>query len=154
MAAVAALFLVGVLTGALGMVVYDKRFADRDPVAQGPPPEGRGPRPGGWDRRMRGFGERMFAELGLREEQREAIDAIVAESREESERLRREFGPRLREHMRQTRERIREVLDEEQRERFDAMLRQQRRRADRFFMGRPEGPREPPGPPPHESGDR
>jgi len=148
MAAVASLFLVGVLTGALGMFVYDSR------KASGPPPPGpalheRGPR-GGPDRGhgRRGFGERLFRELDLSEEQRAAIDTIVAESREEGERLRREFGPVLREHMRRTRDRIREVLTAEQRERFDALDRQQRRRSERFLLGRPDAPGGPsPGPP-------
>jgi Spy/CpxP family protein refolding chaperone len=144
MAAVAALFLVGVLTGALGMYVWESRTSD-GPPRPGPGMHERGPRGGpGWGRGGRGFGERLMRDLDLSEEQRTAIDTIVAESRAEGERLRREFGPVLREHMQQTRERIREVLTEEQRERFDALNREHRRRAERFLLGRPEPPPEPP----------
>jgi Spy/CpxP family protein refolding chaperone len=118
LALVFTLFVVGVCVGALGMHLYDAHWK-------------RGPEPPGGER----FIARLERELNLTDEQRQRIDEIVEESRREGDALHREMLPRVHEHMRATRQKIREVLTREQRARFEELNREHRRRAEHFFLG-------------------
>lgn len=137
---VAALFLAGVAVGALGMHLY---YANQQPW-----------RPD-WDRDRHtpgAFARAMQEELELTPEQIERIGQIRAEAREQSEAFRREVAPQVRQHMRETHERILEVLTPEQRDRLEEMRKEHRGRVERFFLGegshgRRHGPRRG-GPPP------
>ena len=128
------LFVVGVLIGVLGTHLYYARML-RDP--------GR-PRAFMAERQAR----RMHQELDLTADQRERIDAILAERHVEIEALRRELAPQVRASVERTRELIQEVLTLEQRERFDELHARHPRRWDHFLMG--HGVRPPPRRPPHD----
>jgi Spy/CpxP family protein refolding chaperone len=135
-AAVLALFLVGIGVGILGTHLYLLH-------ARGPAD---GPAPG-----AARFHARMERALDLTEEQKRQVRAILRDSRREADALHREMLPRVRAHMEATADRIREVLTPEQRERFDEFRRRQGRRAEHFFLGsgrRPHGPSRPRRPPP------
>lgn len=126
LAALAGLFVVGVVSGSLGAHLYYARALDRPP---GPPPL--------FDRPM---GPRLERHLELTPEQRKQLREILDESRREAEAMRRELAPRMREVMTRSERRIREILTPQQQERFDELRRRQRRRSDRFFGG-PDGRR-------------
>jgi len=130
MAAVLSLFVVGVLVGGLGVHVWHVR-ADGLPRVDRPVHGG--------DRDARGhervIGQRLMDELELTAEQRTQVEAILEESRAEAEALRRDVGPRLREQLQRTHDRIVEVLTPDQRERFEALRRRHRPRAERFMLG-------------------
>lgn len=125
---IAALLVSGVAIGALGMHLYHERVALPPPGPAGPPPL-EGPRRGGFLLRD------MESTLDLTAAQREQIRGILRESRETSEAMRREFRPRLREHMERTLEQIDDVLTEDQRRRFAELRRRHRGRAERFLLG-------------------
>jgi Spy/CpxP family protein refolding chaperone len=130
----AALFLVGVLVGGLAMRLLDAS----DPWRPVP-------------RRAERFIERLNHELSLTPEQHGRIERIMVESHAEADALHEEMLPRVREHMRHTRERIRAVLTPEQQAEFDRLFERHRRRAERFLVGEgpPRHPRRPgTGPPP------
>jgi Spy/CpxP family protein refolding chaperone len=130
--AVLALFVVGVGVGVLGTHLFYAQQIRRHG--------------GGGAFGVHRFVARLERELNLTADQSRRIDEILGQSRMESDALRRELLPRVREHMRQTRERIREVLSPEQQARFDELQRRHGRRAEHFFLGR--GGRRPHGPPP------
>lgn len=143
---VAALFLSGVAIGALGMhLYYWQKLGARGPG--GPMPHG--PMMIGW----------MERELDLSPDQREAIREILADSVRRSGELRHEMRPRIEGLMRETSERIAEVLTTEQRRRYEELRSRQRQRFDSGFLGPPGGPRRPgagpwrhrTGPPPPSS---
>jgi Spy/CpxP family protein refolding chaperone len=125
--ALAALFVLGVVSGALGAHLYYARSLERPP---GPPPFLAPP-----------MGHRLERQLQLSLEQRQELRRVLAESRHEAEALRRDLAPRLREMRQRTDERIRELLTPEQRERFERLQHRLRHRSDRFFGG-PGGRRE------------
>jgi hypothetical protein len=128
MAAVLGLFVVGILVGALGYHLWlgPHPFAGG---ALGP----RGPmgHPGS-------FAEHLERRLGLSPEQKEQIEAILAESHAEAEALREELLPQVRAHMERTHDRILEVLTSEQREEFETLRSRHRGSAERFFLGHPK----------------
>lgn len=130
--AVLALFVVGVGVGVLGTHLFYTQQIRRHG--------------GGSEFGAHRFLTRLERELNLTADQSRRIDEILVQSRLESDALRLEMLPRVREHMWQTRERIREVLGPEQQARFDELQRRHGRRAERFFLGR--GGRRPHGPPP------
>lgn len=124
--AVLAVLLLGIVVGVLGThLFYAQRFRE----------------PGRWSE-MAGdfFARRLERELNLTEEQRQAIDQIMAESRVEGFALREEMRPRVSAMMRRTSERISEVLTPEQRQRFAELQEKHRGRAERFLLGPPGGP--------------
>lgn len=125
--ALAALFALGVLSGALGAHLYYARALERPP---GPPPFV-----------GRFAGPRLEHRLDLSAEQRLQLREILEDTRREAERLRHELAPRMREVMERSDERIREILTPEQRERFAELRRRQRGRSDRFLGGSDEHPR-------------
>lgn len=137
---VAALFLSGVAVGALGMHLYYWQRLESSAGPGGGPVHA--PMMMGW----------MERELELSAEQREEIRAILADSMRRGGEMRRELRPRVEELMRDTSDRIAEVLTEEQLERFQEMRTRQRHRLERGFLGPPGGGRGPhrrrPGPPP------
>ena len=102
-----AAFVLGVAAGGFGVSVLQSRWGWQGPWG--------GPR---FQQRML---HRLDRELSLTAAQREQIDAIVRETRQEVARLREELGPRFRDVRLRTRVRIREVLDPAQREKFDAL---------------------------------
>lgn len=119
LAALAGLFAVGVVSGGLGAHLYYARALDRP---AGPPPM------------FTGFmGPRLERHLDLTSEQRRQLREILDDSRLESDTLRRDLAPRMRDVMERTERRIEEILTPEQRERFAQLRRHQRRRAERFF---------------------
>jgi len=122
LAVVAALFVVGICVGALGMHLFEAHQV-------------RAPAPPGGER----FIARLERELNLTDEQRRSIDAIVEQSRREGDVLHREMLPRVREHMRATREKIRDVLTPAQQIRFEELNRENRRRSEHFFLGAGRG---------------
>lgn len=90
------------------------------------------------------FAGRLERELALTAEQRDAIYAILEETRHEAGSLREELRPRVAALMEESAERISQVLTPEQRERFAELRREHRGRAEHFFLG-PPGPPGPPG---------
>jgi Spy/CpxP family protein refolding chaperone len=83
----------------------------------------------------RGFEGQLRRELHLSREQVAQIRAILDDGHAESERIRGELAPRIREHMERIHDRIMDVLTAEQRERFDELHERHRRRADAFLLG-------------------
>lgn len=116
LAAVAALFLAGVLVGGLAVHLY---HGSTVPAPAPPPERGRGPGP--WELVSARFIERLDAELDLTPEQRAEIERLMAQGRRELEDLRRELRPRVEQSIRLTRERIRGVLTPEQARVFDEL---------------------------------
>lgn len=152
LAVVAALFLSGVAIGALGMHLhYWRTLAPRHGGFLHSPPPGSAPAAPpsmtiGW----------MERELDLNAEQRDAIREILTDSMRRGGEMRRELRPRVEELMRQTSERIAEVLTDEQRRRYDELKRRQGDHFERGFLGPPggRGPmRRRPGPPPRRHAD-
>jgi Spy/CpxP family protein refolding chaperone len=85
----------------------------------------------------------MEERLDLTDEQWEKVQAILKESRDESEAIRQELRPRLEKSLKSTQERIGALLTPAQRKIFDALVKEDARRARRFFL---EGPPPPRGP--------
>ena len=133
-AAALSLLVCGIVIGALGTFVVLQRphplDGMRPPPQQPPPPQ---PPP---------FTREMEERLNLSEDQRQKIQTILRESREDSEAIRRELRPRLERNLKATQDRIGEILTPEQHKTFDELVRQNARRAQRFFL---EGPPPPPG---------
>ncbi|MDX1500880.1 MAG: hypothetical protein R3325_00860 [Thermoanaerobaculia bacterium] len=137
LAAVAALFVTGVLVGALAThLFYTQRLL----------------RPEGAPRAMvmgRLFSRQLERSLELTPEQAEQVEKIVRDSHAEADRLRRETFPRVRQIVDEAAAEIEAILTEEQRERFRELRRRQRDRAEQFLLGPPgPGRRRGPGPPP------
>ena len=142
-AAALSLLVCGIVIGALGTFVVLSRPHPLDgmrPPPQQPPPQQRPP-----------FTREMEERLNLSENQRQKIQAILRESRDESEAVRRELRPRLEKNLKTTQDRIGEILTPEQHKTFDELVRQDARRAQRYFL---EGPPPPPGPPPDDGPPR
>lgn len=135
LAAVGALFLVGVLVGALGMHLYVASSAP----PPGPPTRAGSEFRGGWRLAPGRTLERLSRELELTPEQRGEIGRILREEREELESLRRELRPRVEGRLERTRERIRSVLDPDQVDRFDEMRPLRPPRGRRPGPGRQDG---------------
>ena len=136
LAAALSLLVCGIVIGALGTFVVLQRPHPLDgmrPPPQHPPP----PQPPPFTREME---ER----LDLSDDQRQQIQAILRDSREESEAIRRELRPRLEKNLKATQDRIGAVLTPEQHKTFDELVRQDARRAQRFFL---DGPPPDDGPP-------
>lgn len=98
-------FVLGALVGALGFGAVQARWGWRAP---------------GWEARGARLLRQLDRELTLTPAQREQVETILRETRQEFGRLREEVGPRFREIRERSRARIREVLDPAQREKFDA----------------------------------
>lgn len=113
LAAVAALFLVGVLVGVLGThLFYVQRLRQ----------------PGG----MAELGTSVFAgqlerRLDLTSEQEREVERILAQTRSEAQALRREIVPEIRAILERTHERLDRVLTPEQRRELQELRRRQRR---------------------------
>jgi hypothetical protein len=121
-------FGLGAVCGAAGFGLYHVRFGDwRAP-----------------DRETR-FQDRILSrltkQLGLREEQRQKVEAVLKETGQEFTRLRDEIGPRFREIRSRSQERIRALLDAAQQTRFDALAQNWDRRIEGW---RGRGPGEAP----------
>jgi Spy/CpxP family protein refolding chaperone len=129
MAAALALVAAGIAIGALATFIVLQR-----PGGPGAPPAPPPPPPP--------FTREMESQLDLSEHQWTQIQAILGESRQESDAIRRELRPRLEKSLEETRARIGALLTPEQRMRFEELVREDRRRAERFFL---EGPPPPPG---------
>jgi hypothetical protein len=139
-AAAVALVVSGVVIGALGTFLALQRPGWHDAMRppRPPPPPPRGP-----------FTREMEERLDLSDEQMKGVQAILRESREESEAIRRELRPRLESQLDKTRARIAALLNPEQRAKFEQLVQEDRRRAERFFIeGPPPPPRDGPPPPP------
>ena len=114
----AALLLAVFVAGGLAGAAVDRRLADpavegeRRPSRTLVPPPNEIPR--------------FYRDLGLTEEQRNEIEAIMGAARPESDSILSVAIPRLRELTRQTRERISAVLTDEQRARLEESLRRRR----------------------------
>ena len=128
-AAALALLVSGIAIGALGTLLVIGR--PREP--QGPPPPPPGP-----------FTRELESQLQLSDSQRTQIQAILGESRQEAEAIRRELRPRVEKNLEATQNRIGALLSPEQHAKFDELVRENERRAQRFFL---EGPPPPPGGP-------
>ena len=135
-ASLLALLGVGVLIGGLGMHLhYVHPGGDRSGgrgIGEAPPRE--------WRHGHRGpLAEQLAEQLELTAEQRTEIEGLLAEARQEGERLRRELRPKLVAQMQKTHAQIMDVLNEEQRARFEALA------PDPEQLGRdvfgPRGPR-------------
>jgi ElaB/YqjD/DUF883 family membrane-anchored ribosome-binding protein len=149
-AAAIALVLSGVIVGALATFLILER-PERRPMMGRPQPPPPSPRPGPFTRDME-------LRLGLSEDQLKQIHAILRESREQADDMRRELRPRLESHLDATRKRIAAVLNSDQRKKFEDMVSEDRTRADRFFLDGPPppppgGPLPPFGGPPPPDGD-
>src|SRR4029078_13288845 len=76
----------------------------------GPPPPGPHPPP---------FTREMESRLGLSDDQRKKIHAILEDSREKADAIRRELRPKLESQLDATRKQIAEALTPEQRKTFE-----------------------------------
>ena len=112
-------FGLGAVGGAAGFGLYHARFGDW----RAPEREARFQ-----DRIL----SRLTKELGLREEQRQKVEATLKETGQEFTRLRDEIGPRFREIRSRSQERIRAILDAAQQTRFDALAQEWGRRIERW----------------------
>ena len=121
--AVAALFLLGVLSGLFAAHLYHAHRLEGRRF--GPPLE------------HGSFLDHLDERLGLTPEQREQLEEIVRESHREAGALRTELRPRARAQMERTRERINAILTPEQREEFEKLHQRHRRRSERFFLDPP-----------------
>jgi Spy/CpxP family protein refolding chaperone len=125
--AVLSLFVAGIAIGALGMRIYDDRQVRHFDDSPGP---------GG------GFvGRHLHRMLDLSAEQMQKIDAILQHSHEQAMELRDDLHPRVTAIMDRAHEEIAGILNPEQRERFRQLLQDNRRRAERWFLGPPDGGR-------------
>ncbi len=109
-------FALGAAAGATGFGIYLART--------GWPPRG--------ERFQQFVLRRLEREVNLRPEQREQVEAILGETREEFRRLREEVRPRFREIVARSRERIRRSLDADQQAKFDALADEWERRGERW----------------------
>jgi Spy/CpxP family protein refolding chaperone len=131
--AVCALFVSGVVIGALGMhLFYVQRL-----MRPGEPPAMAG-------RLLTGYLERQ---LDLSEEQQSEIREILGASRRQGAELRQRMRPEVEALMGQTRQAIVEVLTPEQRQKLDDIRRRDRRPLERLFLGPADGSPERPGGP-------
>lgn len=132
-----ALVLSGVIVGALGTyLILEGRGHRVERWGPPPPPHPPGPPPA--------FTREMEDRLDLSRDQLDKIHAILDDSRDKADAMRRELRPRLEAHLEATRTKIGEILDPEQRKKFEAMVEENKARADRFFL---DEPRRPPPPP-------
>jgi len=141
-AAALALLVSGIAIGALGALL----IIGRPHGPQGPPPPPPGP-----------FTREMESQLHLSGAQRTQIEAILGESRQEADAIRRELRPRLEKNLEATQDRIGALLSPEQHAKFDELVRENGRRAQRFFLEGPPPPpggRGGPGPPPDDGPPR
>jgi Spy/CpxP family protein refolding chaperone len=133
-AAALALVVSGIMIGALSTYLALARPAWREPLRPRPGPQG----PAGLP-----FTREMEDRLDLSDVQEKQLQAILRESRDASETIRRELRPRLEAQLEATRTRIAALLTPDQRTKFEELVKQDRRRAERFLL---EGPPPPPGP--------
>jgi len=127
-------FLLGVAAGVLGFGLYQGR--------------------GGWWRSPRDPAQfqqlvlkRLTKELDLRSDQRQQVEVILREAGQEFDRLREEFGPRVREIRGSSREKIRAILSPEQRSKLEILEKEWERRGERRHGGAlPPGTKESKGP--------
>ena len=123
--AVAGLFLLGILVGALGMHLFGGGRVHAIPeLLQGHihSADGR-------------FMEELDDLLELTPMQQEEIHAIIRQSHHEARTLHEEMLPKVEAHMEQAKEKILKVLTPEQREQFEHLHQLHRTRAERFFLG-------------------
>jgi Spy/CpxP family protein refolding chaperone len=97
------------------------------------------------------FLRRVQHELDLTPEQKEQVEVIVQEGQEQMRATWEEFSPRMQAHLKETRERIAEVLSPEQQQRFEELMKQRRPPKPpegAGHDGRRDGPRHDPLEPP------
>ncbi len=124
--AIVIVFLLGVAAGALGLTFYS-RWNDAG-------------RPSGWtgkfDRER--YVKQMTEAVGLRSDQRDPLNAILDETREEFLALRSRMRPQFDEVRQRARQRIRGILSAEQQARFEEFLRrwdEERRAEEQAALG-------------------
>ena len=143
-AAVLAIFLLGIAAGLLGGHLFYARLLARP---GGPPELG-----------SRHFARHLERALELSDEQKVEIEQVLADTRETSQKFRREMEPRVRELLESTRDEIEKVLTPEQLEKFEELRKKLHRRMEQFLLGPPGGGRDRKGgwrppPPPFEKPD-
>jgi Spy/CpxP family protein refolding chaperone len=143
MGMVLGLFVVGVLTGGFSVQLFHDfhgQDGERRAVRNGHPAR---------------FMERLERDLELTPEQRTELEQILHDAFLEGEAMRREFLPKVHEHMNATREKIHSVLTPEQRAKFAEVHERHRGMAERFLLGHGKRRRggKPHGPPPPPPGD-
>jgi len=107
-----AVFVLGSVTGVALTGLYRSRAAAGD-------------RPEIREKAMHERFEKMRTELNLTDEQTKAVQAIIADTRNEYRALRTELRPRFEEPRQKARARIRALLTPEQQQKFDGMTAQQ-----------------------------
>lgn len=107
-----AVFVLGSVTGVALTGLYRSRAAAGD-------------RPETREKAMHERFEKMRTELNLTDEQTKAVQAIIADTRNEYRALRTELRPRFEEPRQKARARIRALLTPEQQQKFDGMTAQQ-----------------------------
>jgi predicted nucleic acid-binding Zn-ribbon protein len=75
---------------------------------------------------------RLTKELDLRSDQRQKVEAVLEEARNEFAKLREEIGPKYRDIRNRTRDSIRAALDAAQQVKFDKVAQEWERRAERW----------------------
>jgi hypothetical protein len=140
-AAAISLVISGIVVGALATYLILERpgsHAGSPGMWRPPPPPPPHPPP---------FTREMESRLGLSDDQKKTIHAILEDSREKADAIRRELRPKLESQLDATRKQIAEALTPDQRKTFEEMVSEDKRRADRFFL---DGPPPPPfgAPPP------
>jgi Spy/CpxP family protein refolding chaperone len=140
--AAALIFATGVGTGVL---THRAATQAANPPARDPrtPPPGFDGRPD--------FLSRLKRDLSLSDEQAARIDTILQEGRKRNRQIWETIQPKLREEMKQARERIHAELNPEQRTKYDEIMKRSRERRG----PRPDGPPGPgPGPGPGSDAGR
>ena len=137
LAAVLALFLLGIAAGVLATHLF---YARQLRHAGGPPFLG-----------SRFFGEFVVRRLDLTPEQEREIQGILGRTRRQAAEMRRDLRPKVRRLMEGATREIEGVLTPEQREAFAFMRERQRRRTEQFLLGPPESRPGRGGRPPHRS---
>jgi hypothetical protein len=120
------IFGAGVFTGAIAIRVALIHVPLPQPttvVAITNPPPGRGLIALSTPFSRQDFLERLTRQAALRPAQHDRIELILRESRQRTEPLAQEFGPRIRAEVQLVREQILSVLDPDQRARFDEVWR-------------------------------
>lgn len=105
-----ALYVLGVATGVLGFTLYRTYAAPESPAGSR----------GRFDRER--YVGRLTGALQLQEGQRQQLDQILDDARDEFGKLRQTIHPQAQEIKQQARARIREMLSPDQQRRFEAFV--------------------------------
>ena len=117
---VAGVFLIGALTGALGMHLHDVMSARSHARS-----------------RVAAHHDHLAALLDLTPEQKQNVERILQDSQPQARALHEEMLPRVHAHMRRIHDRIHDVLTPDQRKKFAELEHHDRGLLERFMLAHP-----------------